>query len=75
MADKIKTVTEAFALEPKRWHVNKKSKFGIQEIRKEVTTTNAPPDFVKKMLMVRAYDLEGKVLFEWQPDAVNLEYE
>ena len=76
--DKIKSVTEAFSQQPKTWSVgNDLTGDGtrvIHRIQKELATDNAPPDFNRRYLAIRAYDEKGSLMFEWNPDSVNLEF-
>jgi hypothetical protein len=74
MQQEIKAVKEAFSRDPQKWEVNKKSEFGIQKIMLQLETHHNPPhpDVTKHMYI--AYDVNGKVLYKWQIDAVNIEY-
>jgi hypothetical protein len=74
MQQEIKALKEAFARDPQKWEVNKKSEFGIQKILLQLETHHNPPhpDVTKHMFI--AYDKDGQVMFKWQVDAVNIEY-
>ena len=74
--DKIKSITEAFSMQPNTWSVFEGSSFrtdikpsDIAEIKLERT---GPDEFYD--YLYRAYNSNGKKLFEWQPKAVNVAY-
>lgn len=74
MQQEIKAVSEAYAREPRRWEVNKKSEFGIQKILMQMETHKNPPHPEISKHMYIAYDKDDKVMFKWQIDSINIEY-
>lgn len=74
MEQEIKALEEAYALEPRRWEANTKSKVGIQSILKEIEKTTAPPDFTEERSVFRAYDKDGNIIRVWPVDSVSIEY-
>ena len=76
---KIKSVTEAFSMQPITWEVTDKETDlpfmqdrNIAEIKLVTTLATNSPIGIADVLI--GYDFHGNKLYEWQPGAVNISY-
>lgn len=74
MEQRIKSVSEAYAREPRRVEVNTKSEFGVQKILLQMETHKNPPHPEVSRHMYIAYDKDDKIISKFQYDSVNVEY-
>ena len=74
---KIKSVTEAFSMQPNTWTVSKSKGIplccSINRDIVEIKLERIGPDEFYDYLYI-AYDFGGNKLFQWQPKAVNVEF-
>ena len=77
MKSRIKSITEAFSIQPFTWVVSEKEgnsiPFSAGYNIAEIELIRTGPDEFYDYLYV-AYDFKGNKLFEWQPKAVNVSY-
>jgi hypothetical protein len=74
MEQKIKSITEAFSMQPNTWTVG--NSYWIHEFNHVISDIKleriGPDEFYDNLYI--AYDSDGNKLFEWQPKAVNITY-
>ena len=74
MEKKIKSITEAFSMQPRTWYVcDERLPFTPDTEIAEVKLERTGPDQFYDFLY-RAYNFDEQIIFEWQPKAVNVEY-
>lgn len=79
MKNKIKSVAEAFSMQPIYWEVKGESEnfsrkdYKIKEIVLELVTVGNP-DTGEAFWMYSAYNYDNKLIHQWHPKSVNVTY-